>query len=271
MVDALRASHSMTIQLLTQRDMRPLQTLLFCYICGRRFEDVDVPNRDHVPPSALFLPTDRDFPLILPTHYACNHGRHMDDQTIGQLIGILHGEAPDPQHRRIDVYAGVDAEGQPVVAAGGFDLRDIIRRWVRGFHAALYHEPLIGEQFMTFPPLAEADRHAGQIDPVHEIIPHFVRAIRQNRQDGSLDRVVCRKGQCVFECVWLRDDGDGWFCCYALDLYGWSQLGDTERFGVRGCVGAYVRPDHDAPAGSIRGIRPDDTPLREPLNPFAND
>jgi hypothetical protein len=262
----------MAIELVTQQDLRPLQKLPFCYICGRHFSEGEVSNKDHVPPSALFLPNDRDFPLILPTHYDCNHERHLDDQTIGQLIGILHSKAPDPAHRRLDLYAGIGTDGRPIIAAGGFDLRDIIRRWVRGFHAALYGQPLTGEQFMTFPPLAEGNPDTGQIDPVHQIIPDFVRAIRHNRRTGALDRIVCRKGKCVYECVWLRDDEGRWFCCYAIDLYSWSRLGDVDRFGLRGCVGAYVPPERDLPSTTAaRGERPDDTPLSEPLNPFADD
>ena len=109
-------------------------------------------------PSAIFLEPDRNFPLILPTHYLCNHDRHLEDQTIGPLVGILHNQAPDPEHLRMQLMAGIAADGQPFVAAGGFDLRAIIRRWVFGFHAALYGEFLnAGQQFMTFPPLAEGD------------------------------------------------------------------------------------------------------------------
>jgi hypothetical protein len=185
------------VRLLTQRDMRSAQGLPVCYLCGLTFTATDQVNRDHVPPSALFLPADRDFPLILPTHYTCNHSRHLEDQTIRQLVGILHGTAPDPQHRRLDFYAGRASDGDLFVAAGGFDLRDIIRRWVRGFHAALYRAPLVGDQFMTFSPLAEGDRDTFQIDPVHDIIPHFVRTIRQKRIAGTLDLVNCRNGQGV--------------------------------------------------------------------------
>jgi hypothetical protein len=41
---------------------------------------------------------------------------------------------------RFRVLAGEHANGAPAVAAGGPDLRWIIRRCVRGFHAALYRE-----------------------------------------------------------------------------------------------------------------------------------
>ena len=205
------ASDSMAIQVLTQQDVRPLRRLPFCYICGRQFSPDDVQNDDHVPPTSLFLEADRNHPLILPTHYDCNHGRHVEDQQIGQLIGLLHGDAPNPQHQRIQLFGGQGPDGNPFAAAGGLDLTAIIRRWVRGFHAALYREPMAdGTQFMTSPPLASADMDTGQVDPVHDIVPHFVRAIRQNREGGPLDRIVCRNGKCALVRVGGTGDGPKW-------------------------------------------------------------
>ena len=148
----------MPIELRTQQAVRPAQKLAFCYLCGLRFQPGDQKNRDHVQPSAIFLEADRDFPLILPTHYLCNHDRHVEDQTIGQLVGILHNEAPDPEHLWMQLMAGMAADGQPFVAAGGFDLRAIITRWVFGFHAALYGE-FLKERSLALSP---ADRSPGQ-------------------------------------------------------------------------------------------------------------
>jgi hypothetical protein len=259
------------IELRTQQAVRPARELAFCYLCGLPFQDGDQKNRDHVPPSAIFLEADRNFPLILPTHYLCNHDRHLEDQTIGQLVGILHNQAPDPEHLRMQLMAGIAVDGQPFVAAGGFDLRAIIRRWVFGFHAALYGEFLnVGQQFMTFPPLAEGDKDTGQFQPVHAIVPEIVRVLRFNRGLGKVDRVVTRNGKCVYECVWIESDAPGvWFCAYALDLYGWVHLGDVDRFGRRGCVGMYVRADGTAQPQGTKGDRhPDDYKPDHELDPF---
>lgn len=261
----------MPIELRTQQQLRAVQTLPFCYWCGAAFAATDDCDRDHVPPSTLFLGPDRDVPLILRTHRGCNHQHHLEDQTIGQLVGILHNVAPDPGHPRIQMIAGVAADGDVFIGAGGFDLRAIIRRWVFGFHAALYGEFLNpGQSFMTFPPLAEGNRDDLQIAPVPAIVPELVKSIRHNRQLGQLDRIVTRNGKCVYECVWLESDAPGtWFCCYALDLYGWLNLGDIDRFGRRGCVGAYVREDGSAVQAGVRGTRhPDDFLPIEPLDPF---
>jgi len=43
------------IELRTQQAVRPAQKLAFCYLCGKPFQDGDQKNRDHVPPSAIFL------------------------------------------------------------------------------------------------------------------------------------------------------------------------------------------------------------------------
>jgi Protein of unknown function (DUF2934) len=269
--DWLQSEREMPIELRTQQAVRALQRLPFCYICGQPFQNGDVKNRDHVPPSTLFLVPDRNFPLILPTHYNCNHDRHLEDQTIGQLVGILHEQAPDPEHLRMQLIAGIAADGQLFVAAGGFDLRATIRRWVLGFHAALYREFLnAGQAFMTFPPLAEGNRDNLEIERVPEIIPEVVRAIRFNRSLGKVDRLLTRNGKCVYECVWMESDAPGtWFCAYALDLYGWVHLGDIDRFGRRGCVGMYVRADGTVPDHGVRGDRhPDDYQPDDPLDPF---
>lgn len=270
----------MAISLLTQQDVRPLRRFSFCYLCGRTLPAGSVAdpderaNDDHVPPSSLFLKADRNFPLILPTHYQCNHGRHMDDQTIGQLVGLLHDQAPDPQHPRIEFFAGMGADGVPIVAAAGFDLRDIIRRWVCGFHAALYREALPApDSFMTFPPLAEADRETGSMEPVPDLVPVLVRTLRENRATRTLDRIVCRNSKCVYECVWLQGDRGEWFCAYALDLYGWSSLGDTARHGMRGCVGAYRRVSKGPPPDASTGTRlVFELPFANaPLDPFPSE
>ena len=205
------------IELRTQQAVRALQRLPFSTFAAN--SERIVKNCDHVPPSTLFLFPDRNFPLILPTHYNCNHDRHLEDQTIGQLVGILHEQARDPEHLRMESIAGIAADGQLFVAAGGFDLRAIIRRWVLGFHAALYREFLnAGQAFMTFPPLAEGNRDNLEIQRVPEIIPEVVRAIRFNRSLGKVDRLITRNGKCVYECVWMESDAPGtWFCAYALD------------------------------------------------------
>ena len=72
----------------TQQAMRRVKELPFCYLCGEKLSEPQ--NDDHVPPTSIFLPDDRNVPLILPTHKKCNNDRSDEDQLIGQLIDILN-------------------------------------------------------------------------------------------------------------------------------------------------------------------------------------
>ena len=74
----------------------------------------------------------------------------------------------------------------------------------------------------------------------------FVREIRRNRLTRTLDSIQCRNGKCRYECVWAKADDGRWLCVYALDLYGWSDLGDIVHFDRVGCVGCY-EPGFAAP------------------------
>ena len=199
-------------------------------------------NKDHIPPSGLFAHADRGQPLILPTHRLCNGSRSQEDQTIGQLIGVLHGRRVNRKHNKLKIKMGRFIDGSRGAALEGFDLKEAIRRWVRGFHAALYGKYLPPDcSFATYTPLPEAIRQEDEVvfAPVPEIVPKFVEELKRNRAVGSLDRIVSRNGKCRYECVWSQADNGEWICIYCLDLYNWTDLGDTKHFPPRGCVGSY--------------------------------
>lgn len=187
----------------TQQEMRKVKKLPFCYLCGEQLSDPR--DDDHVPPTSIFLPDDRNFPLILPTHKKCNVNRSAEDQLIGQLINILHKKTPDSRHKKLGVKAVRLPDGELLAAVHGLNLRAIIRRWVRGFHAALYKEflPENPGQFMTSTPLPAADpiEKGGKLIPVQPVVPEFVREIKRNRATGTLDRIICRNGKCIYDCV----------------------------------------------------------------------
>jgi hypothetical protein len=189
----------------------------------------------------------------------CNSDRSAEDQVIGQLIGLLHGKSPNVTHNKLKVNVGEFEDGTPVMAVEGLDLRAIIRRWIRGFHAALYKEflPETTTSFMTSPPLPEGKPHrnGGEFLPVAEVLEHFVDELKKNRATNTLDRIVCRNDKCRYECVWAQADGGQWMCIYGLDLYGWMNLGDTRNFEARGCVGAYRRPGGGTPRGATCATR----------------
>jgi hypothetical protein len=242
----------MPIVLDTQKVIRGVRALPFCYLCGVYFDRTEKPNLDHVPPSGLFAVTDRDFPIILPTHPTCNAKQSRDDQVVGQLVGLVHGRRPSAIHRKFRVSLGRFENSSPAFAVGGLDLRLIIRRWIRGFHAALYSEYLPeGTLFSTCPPLPEAEpaTDGPKFRPVMEAIPEFVKEVKRNRATGTLDRIVCRNGKFRYECVWSQADNGIRMCIYGLDLYRWINLGDTTNFEPRGCVGSYIRSGGGVPCG----------------------
>lgn len=232
----------MPIRLDSQRAFRPIQLLPFCYLCGEGFSAGAARNSDHVPPYSLFLPEHRDFPLILPTHVICNNGRSEEDQLVTQLVGTLRGRRPTPGDKKIPMVGGTFSDGSTGGGVRGQDLPAIVRRWVRGFHAALYREPLSNDsEFMTSIPLPEGrlDGKTFRPVPMPDAILELVAELKRNRLTQTIDRVVCRKGYCRYECVWTQADGGQWLCVYALDIYDWKNLGDGEHFDARGCVGAY--------------------------------
>jgi hypothetical protein len=90
------------VSLITQQQLRQVQNLPFCYLCGSAFEPDDRVNRDHVPAQAVFSKRDRQSPLWLPTHVACNKSHEQIDEKIGQLIALRDGRVPSRrEHRRL--------------------------------------------------------------------------------------------------------------------------------------------------------------------------
>lgn len=130
-------------ELSTQSDFQSLRNLPFCYLCGKAFteESRKTRNRDHVPPKSIFASSDRNYPLILPTHPKCNEDQSDYDEVVGQLIAAIHGKYPKPTNMRLDVDVAEDTTtGAQSAWLNGANLHRTIGRWLRAFHAALYQE-----------------------------------------------------------------------------------------------------------------------------------
>lgn len=260
------------MRLASQRDFQRVRQLTFCYLCARALEGVQTRNRDHVPNTAIFAVEDREPALILPTHSACNHDRAPEDEVITQVLGVLRGRRMVTQARRPTLAAGTFPDGTKGVGALGVPLQRMIFRWVTGFHAALYGEPLGPSNHMTFPPLPEGRVEGDRVEPVPvpEIVREFVLALRRNRMTGTLDEVLSRNGRCRYECVWEQADDGRRICIWALDVYDWKSLGDTLHFEPRGCVGSYWPEDGRVPAAATLATRLHiDVPTGNALDPFA--
>ena len=220
----------------TQKEIRDVRKFSFCYICGKPFEPTDKQNDDHVPPTSIFIKADRNFPLILRTHKSCNSDRSCEDQLIGQLIGFLHGQRPNEHHNKLNFQVVKGGDGQPSLLLKESRMKELVWRWIRGFHAALYKEPLPekSRQHICLP-MPELNPIGCQTGNVQEAIPHFIEAIKRNRLTKTLDRIECRNGKCRYECVWDKADDGSSICIFALDLYNWITLGDSDKFEQRGC------------------------------------
>lgn len=252
------------------RDFRAVQSLPFCYLCAQTFAAGDDKNRDHVPPKTVFAKKDR-IPLILPTHTACNGQYKLIDEKMGQVIGLKRGYIPsDPKNRHLKYRT---FQGGRFTAVVNVDIHGAVWRWIVGFHAALYREPLSmpvrGSLVLPFP---SARNHPTdmKIDPVRPQHAMFVRLIKESRRRGKVDRIVTNAGTMTYECAWIRMDGGGsWICMFALDVYAWKDLGDP-RLGERGCAGFYVAPSSLPPTNAAIAAEPLlILPAGDVLDPFG--
>jgi hypothetical protein len=259
----------------TRNQFEEVLKLPFCYWCGKTILLGEEKNKDHIPPQSCFARADRDFPLQLPTHISCNHEHHLEDEKVGQLIGLKYGKVPDSKrNRKLKIKEVYGLNGKTTVFVTNMNIRGDIRRWIRGFHAALYREPIPQDTvFAIETPFTTASRkqHGIVFDPPrtpqHRM---FVEVIKTNRAVGNLDRIQSNNKNVTNECGWDQTDGGQWMCIFALDLYGWKDLGDIENFQARGCVGMYTIPTAFALSLATKAKRLSLTlPNYDVLDPFA--
>lgn len=239
----------------SQTQLRWVRDLKFCHVCSLRFSGSAVTNYDHVPPKSCFDKADRNPPLKLKTHVKCNNENKVNDEKVGQLIAVRRHQSLNPSDTLLDFKIIDDGKtGTKLVALTNLDVHGAIRRWIGGFHTALYREPLLpNTNFSVSTPLPSAKNTAQGvvIEPIRPEHTEFVKTIKLNRAAGNVDTIVTNSGKLRYQCVWARDDTmASWFCIFALDLYDWITLGDINNFQARGCVGAYMLNDGLAPQGA---------------------
>jgi len=255
-------------RLTTQKQLREVFDQGFCYLCGRAWDLGDETNRDHVPPRRLFSAADRTPPLVLRTHVACNNGHSPYDEQIGQLVSLRWKASPGPQDVSSLQVSLCAPEGMvPFGAVEGLDLRFIIARWLKGFHAALYGEFLPRVSGAIHEPFPGGDA-PGEDTTLHASHPVFVREIRKNRAAGTLNRIVAYNGRLQFECVWSGLDDGRPMCLWALDIYAWSLLADVNNFVARSCVGWYLAVNGVPEAGARATRLEFPVESTDPLNAF---
>jgi hypothetical protein len=256
-----------------QRAIRDCRRLSFCYLCGKSFAPNSKATRDHVPPKAVFATEDRRVnPLILPVHDRCNKEQSVGDEVIGQLVSVLHCASGWPRTDKLKIGQVSRGEATPITFLTGPDLRPLIWRMVKGFHAALYGQPLlVAGKANVHMPFPEGKRLSGNRVSFNDVLPQqrvIAEEIKKNRLANRLDRVVCFNGKCVYECVWVSGDRGEPICMFALRLYDWEKLADTRMFPPRGCVGIYS-PTSGKPASATRGTALFLPTGGDVLDPFA--
>lgn len=254
------------------KDFQSVRNLPFCYLCGRDFVEGDLLSGDHVPPKATFNARDRQPHLKLQTHKACNESFSVEDKKVAQLIAMRRWEGPSSERDAALEFAVYPGFGAGVT---NLDVDQAVWRWIGGFHAALYRQPLLTDHRSIVTPLPRADMSTG-VPKVRSLRPQHalaVKTIKYNRLTGTLDTIVANNRQLRYECVWAEgDDRDKWLCLFALDIYDWKDLGShTAETPARGLC-RLLRPpgllvasgrhgceglgDRDPQQGCARPIRP---------------
>src|SRR5665213_2008212 len=113
------------VSLSTQKDFREVQTLPFCYVCGRFFAADDKKDRDHIPAETVFHKHDRIPTLWLHTHRTCNAGHATLDQKIGQLVALRRYTVPNRRDRQLRFRMFQSNVG----AVENLDIRGVVWSW----------------------------------------------------------------------------------------------------------------------------------------------
>ena len=228
----------------SQSDCRKVRSLPFCYLCGEPFGKSDETNHDHIPPESVFAKEDRNFPIKLRTHKdKCHAPLSPDDEVLGQLVALIHGKTPSEKSDKLNISILED----PVTGAtsGLFRERNIeylLRRWIQGFHAALYQSylPKSAKFAIQTPFPSGTITDAGvEPDPIRDQHYAFVTCIKRNRAAGNVDKIETNNGKLRYECVWDNLSDGSWCCVFALELYNWVDLADINNYPRRGCAGLY--------------------------------
>jgi hypothetical protein len=162
---------------------------------------------------------------------------------------------------------------------------EAVWRYIRGFHAALYREPLSLGNHMITTPFTRGRIVNGELvleGPKQEQHFAIVQAIKNQRAAGNVDRIISNNRKVKYECVWVyaddrtavesgqRPPSPRRACFFALDIYDWKRLGDVGVVPARGCAGAYYMSDVQAPSGA--SLYNESAPIvdnQDPWDPFA--
>jgi hypothetical protein len=192
----------------------------------------------------LFAPGDRvDFPVILPTHQACNNQWHGADDIVGILTDALHSRTKSQDEgvtKRLEAY-WLPFNGRQAAAVTNVPLASIGLRIVRGMHALLYksHLPLQTRNSIHIP-LPTAGLETGKPEQPLDQAFVFSGAIRRALLTGTADQVSAYNGNFRYACVWDYLDGSIPFCIFAFDIYAFHHLSPPVTNFPKCFVGMYI-------------------------------
>lgn len=259
----------------TQADLNRARKNTICYICGKAIDGhKSSKNRDHIPPRCIFDKADRANPLILETHTNCNEGESHSDERIGQLLALLHGNSPPEEFRHLTLTGAQDLNStKPFAILEGINIENNIKRWIRGFHFALYGEYLPNETaFNILAPVPKIKQIDGSyvFESVAPQYALYVEHLKKNRKTDTIDSIIAFNQKCRYECTWdMSDRGEQWLCIFGLQIYDWSQMAKDTPVGSRGCVGAYF-PNKGCPYNAAKSTNLEfEVPNIDTLNPFG--
>jgi hypothetical protein len=158
-------------------------------------------------------------------------------------------------------------------AITNLNIDQAINRWIVGFHAALYREYPVGFRGNIVSPFPRYDVIDGKYVLADYLLQTaaFVDAIKNYRARNNLDSIRANKGAMTYECIWDQSDNKKvWMCIFALDIYGWKDLGKTDLAPARGCSGFYTVTANTPPEFATKGIKYKiQIPNYDPLDAFS--
>lgn len=233
----------------------------FCYLCGGALLGIEPTDRDHCPPKGLFAKNDRvNFPVILPTHKACNNKWHGADDLVGILADALHtGKKSQDLNvtRRLEAYL-LPFNGKDSAAVNNVPLAAISTRIVRGMHALLYKSYLpLDTRHSIHVPLPEANLETGEVVKPLDQAFVFSSAIHRALMTNTADQINAYNGKFRYACIWDHLNAGIPFCIFAFDIYGFHGLGPKVGNFPKCFVGMYIPatvPENAAWASKIELI-----------------
>ncbi|MFN0051113.1 MAG: hypothetical protein ACKV0T_02920 [Planctomycetales bacterium] len=192
----------------------------------------------------MFDTKDRTPPLLVPCHVSCRTRESPRGSDARLLFRILNREGRQVATSEHEASGSATDRLSLGVAWSDSMARNELLRWVRGFHAALYHVFLnpIGVRWTVFCPNQFDSDQTGPdtIGSTPAQMRAFIELLDKNRAAKRIDQIVCYNECCTYECVWARADTSQWVCVWSLDMAGvvHQEAGDAHREGAQ-VVGSY--------------------------------